>query len=164
MSLRRAWQVLRKELRLRPRSPIVLWALVVPIVLTLLIRGGCCRCWSCTPSPSPEGCPGLESGGGEGARHATGAARLVWPDLPQRPGYLMPAYYFLAPAYEAGVEGAPLGDVALELGIGALICVVLLPGVIAAARWMARRLVAGRAPTAAEPDDATAPVGSAPTG
>ena len=33
------WRVLRKDLALGPRSPIVLWALVLPIVLTLLIRG-----------------------------------------------------------------------------------------------------------------------------
>ena len=33
------WKVLRKDLALGPRSPIVLWALVLPIVLTLLIRG-----------------------------------------------------------------------------------------------------------------------------
>jgi ABC-2 type transport system permease protein len=33
------WKVLRKDLALGPRSPIVLWALVLPVVLTLLIRG-----------------------------------------------------------------------------------------------------------------------------
>ena len=33
------WKVLRKDLALGPRSPIVLWALVLPIVLTVLIRG-----------------------------------------------------------------------------------------------------------------------------
>jgi ABC-2 type transport system permease protein len=33
------WRVLSKDLRLGPRSPIFLWALVLPIVLTVLIRG-----------------------------------------------------------------------------------------------------------------------------
>jgi ABC-2 type transport system permease protein len=39
MSLARSWQVLRKDLRLGPRSPIVLWALVIPVLITLLVRG-----------------------------------------------------------------------------------------------------------------------------
>ena len=69
---------------------------------------------------------------------------FIWPDLPTWPAYLMPAYYFLSPAYAAGVEGAALGEVALELAIGAALCVALLPAVIAAGRSMARRLVAGR--------------------
>ena len=39
MSLARAWQVLRKDLRLGPRSPVVLWALVIPVLITVLVRG-----------------------------------------------------------------------------------------------------------------------------
>jgi ABC-2 type transport system permease protein len=39
MSARRSWQILRKDLRLGPRSPVLLWALVVPVVITLLVRG-----------------------------------------------------------------------------------------------------------------------------
>jgi ABC-2 type transport system permease protein len=39
MSVSRAWQVLRKDLRLGPRSPLLLWALVVPVVITVLVRG-----------------------------------------------------------------------------------------------------------------------------
>jgi ABC-2 type transport system permease protein len=35
----RIWQVLAKDLRLGPRSPLLLWALVVPVLLTLLVRG-----------------------------------------------------------------------------------------------------------------------------
>ncbi len=35
----RTWQILRKDLRLGPRSPLLLWALVVPVLMTLLIRG-----------------------------------------------------------------------------------------------------------------------------
>ena len=35
----RSWQILRKDLRLGPRSPLLLWALVVPVLMTLLIRG-----------------------------------------------------------------------------------------------------------------------------
>lgn len=39
MKLARAWRVMRKELRMGPRSPMVLWALVLPVLITLLIRG-----------------------------------------------------------------------------------------------------------------------------
>ncbi len=35
----RGWQILRKDLRVGPRSPVLLWALVVPVIMTLLIRG-----------------------------------------------------------------------------------------------------------------------------
>ncbi len=35
----RVWNVLRKDLQLGPRSPLFLYAFVVPVVLTLLIRG-----------------------------------------------------------------------------------------------------------------------------
>lgn len=33
------WQVLRKDLRLGPRSPLLLWAILLPVVLTLLVQG-----------------------------------------------------------------------------------------------------------------------------
>jgi ABC-2 type transport system permease protein len=39
VSWSRVWQVLRKDLQLGPRSPLVLWALVLPVILTLLLRG-----------------------------------------------------------------------------------------------------------------------------
>jgi ABC-2 type transport system permease protein len=39
VSVVRVWQVLRKDLRLGPRSPILLWALVVPVLITVLVRG-----------------------------------------------------------------------------------------------------------------------------
>jgi ABC-2 type transport system permease protein len=39
VSWSRSWQVLRKDLQLGPRSPLVLWALVLPVLLTLLVRG-----------------------------------------------------------------------------------------------------------------------------
>jgi ABC-2 type transport system permease protein len=38
LSWPRVWQVLRKDLALGPRSPVVLWALVIPILMTLLVR------------------------------------------------------------------------------------------------------------------------------
>ena len=38
MNLRIAWQVLKKDLRLGPRSPILLWAIVFPIVGTLVVQ------------------------------------------------------------------------------------------------------------------------------
>ncbi|MHB1135269.1 MAG: ABC transporter permease [Coriobacteriia bacterium] len=38
MSLTRIWKVLRKDLALGPRSPIFLWAIVLPVVLTLVLQ------------------------------------------------------------------------------------------------------------------------------
>lgn len=39
MNLRRVGRLLAKDLRLGPRSPLMLWALVLPVVLTLLLQG-----------------------------------------------------------------------------------------------------------------------------
>ncbi len=71
---------------------------------------------------------------------------FIWPQLPSWPGRLMPAWYFLHPAYAVGVEGAGLTDVAGELAIGAGIVLALVPVVLAAGRRAERRLFAG-APT-----------------
>ena len=38
MSLQRVWRVLRKDLALGPRSPIFLWAIVLPFALTLILQ------------------------------------------------------------------------------------------------------------------------------
>ena len=38
MNLRIAWQVLKKDLRLGPRSPILLWAIVFPLVGTFVVQ------------------------------------------------------------------------------------------------------------------------------
>lgn len=38
MSLTRVWKILRKDLALGPRSPIFLWAIVLPVVLTLVLQ------------------------------------------------------------------------------------------------------------------------------
>jgi ABC-2 type transport system permease protein len=39
MRVGRTWRVLEKDLALGPRSPLVLWALLLPVLMTLLIRG-----------------------------------------------------------------------------------------------------------------------------
>lgn len=39
MSARHVATILRRDIRLGPRSPIVLWALVIPVLLTVLIQG-----------------------------------------------------------------------------------------------------------------------------
>ena len=39
MSLARIWRVLRKDLRMGPRSPFFLYALVLPVVLTVVFQG-----------------------------------------------------------------------------------------------------------------------------
>ena len=86
------------------------------------------------------------------------AVFFVWPDLPTWPAYLMPAYYFLQPAYAVGVEGAGLADVGVELAIGFGICLLLLPPVAAMGRWLQVRLAAGRLPagdTADQPPSTT---------
>lgn len=38
MSLTRIWKVLKKDLALGPRSPIFMWALVLPVALTLILQ------------------------------------------------------------------------------------------------------------------------------
>jgi ABC-2 type transport system permease protein len=38
MSLSRVWKVLRKDLALGPRSPVFLWAIVLPVALTLILQ------------------------------------------------------------------------------------------------------------------------------
>jgi ABC-2 type transport system permease protein len=38
MSLSRVWKVLRKDLAVGPRSPIFLWAIVLPVALTLILQ------------------------------------------------------------------------------------------------------------------------------
>lgn len=69
---------------------------------------------------------------------------FIWPGLPSWPTYLMPASYFLRPAYEAGVEGAGLAEVGWLLAIAAVLCVGLLGAAAAAGRRLQRRLAAGR--------------------
>ncbi|MBW1818735.1 MAG: ABC transporter permease [Deltaproteobacteria bacterium] len=39
MSIIRALKILRKDLRLGPRSPIFMWALIYPVVITLVLQG-----------------------------------------------------------------------------------------------------------------------------
>ncbi len=39
MNVARAWALLRKDLRLGPRSPVFLWAVALPVVMTLLVQG-----------------------------------------------------------------------------------------------------------------------------
>jgi len=34
-----AWRIMRKEIRMGPRSPLVLWALVLPVAITLVVDG-----------------------------------------------------------------------------------------------------------------------------
>lgn len=80
---------------------------------------------------------------------------FVWPDLPTWPAQLVPTYYFLAPAYAVGVDGASLGEVAGDLLVGAVICALLVPVVALAAGRMERRLATGPAPRKPTP----APVG-----
>lgn len=38
MSPARIWGLMRKELRMGPRSPLFLYAIVLPVILTLVVR------------------------------------------------------------------------------------------------------------------------------
>lgn len=53
----------------------------------------------------------------------------IWPDLPQWIAKLFPTYWFINPIYELSVLGKDLGDVGVDLAIGAGVAVAL--GVIA---------------------------------
>jgi ABC-2 type transport system permease protein len=68
---------------------------------------------------------------------------FIWPDLPTWPARLLPTYYFLAPAYEVGVEGAGLADVAGNLAVAGAVCLLLLPAVALAASRMGRDVAGG---------------------
>ena len=39
MNASRTWQIMSKELRMGPRSPLFLYALILPVVLTFVIQG-----------------------------------------------------------------------------------------------------------------------------
>jgi ABC-2 type transport system permease protein len=69
---------------------------------------------------------------------------FVWPDLPTWPARLGPTYYFLRPVYAISVERAGFADVWLDLLIAAALVVALLPFTRQTARWLERRLGAGR--------------------
>lgn len=76
---------------------------------------------------------------------------FIWPGLPSWPARFFPTYYFLQPAYAVSAEGASLGAVAGNLGVGAGICLALLPLVAAMGRRMERRLATGKVEPAHEP-------------
>jgi ABC-2 type transport system permease protein len=86
------------------------------------------------------------------------AVFFLWPDLPTWPAHLMPAYYFLRPAYAVAVEGAGTADVAPQLAIGFAICALALPAVVAAGRRMQVRLAAGRIESGRTTSTASEPV------
>jgi ABC-2 type transport system permease protein len=69
---------------------------------------------------------------------------FVWPDLPTWPARLGPTYYFLRPVFAISVEQAGLADVWLDLVVAAALVLVLLPFTVRTARWLERRLGAGR--------------------
>jgi hypothetical protein len=71
---------------------------------------------------------------------------FAWPDLPTWPARFGPTYYFLRPVHAISVEQAAFADVALDLGVAAIICIALLPVVDATGRWLERQLAAGRSP------------------
>jgi ABC-2 type transport system permease protein len=64
----------------------------------------------------------------------------IWPDLPQWIARVVPTYYFLMPVYDVGVLGQGLGDVWVDVAIGAAICAALAPLVAAYARKAERRM------------------------
>lgn len=65
---------------------------------------------------------------------------IIWPTLPQWIPKFAPTYYFLQPVYDIAINGAPLSDFWLELGVATALCVVLLPVVAAVGRRSETRL------------------------
>jgi ABC-2 type transport system permease protein len=51
----------------------------------------------------------------------------VFPDWPRWIAYLFPTYWVIDPIVEMGQYGAPLAEVALELAVGAALCLALVP-------------------------------------
>lgn len=58
----------------------------------------------------------------------------LFPDLPQWIARVFPTYYFLQPIFEIATTGAGLGDYLTELAVCVVICLALLPGVVAFGR------------------------------
>ncbi len=63
---------------------------------------------------------------------------FIWPDLPSWIARIGPTYYFLQPIFDLSVGGAGFSDVAVEIAIGAAICLALLPAVLFMGRWLER--------------------------
>ncbi len=68
----------------------------------------------------------------------------IWPDLPQWIAKLGPTFYFLDPIFRVSTGLAAPSDVWWELGVAALICVALVPLVVAAGRRLESRLASGK--------------------
>lgn len=67
----------------------------------------------------------------------------LFPSLPQWIAQLFPTYYFLQPIYEVAVQGTSFSDHVPELAVATAICLLLVPGVVAAGRRAERRLAFG---------------------
>jgi ABC-2 type transport system permease protein len=65
---------------------------------------------------------------------------IIWPTLPQWISKLAPTHYFLQPVYDIAISGMSLGDFWLELAVACLICLALLPVLLAVGRRAEIRL------------------------
>lgn len=63
---------------------------------------------------------------------------FIWPDLPSWIARIGPTFYFLQPIFDLAAGSSGLSDVADELAIGAVICLVLVPVVLYMGRWLER--------------------------
>jgi ABC-2 type transport system permease protein len=68
------------------------------------------------------------------------AILFLFPAVPEWIARIFPSFYFLGPLYEMTVEGALFADVAMDLGIGALISIALTALVVPVSRRMETRL------------------------
>jgi ABC-2 type transport system permease protein len=68
------------------------------------------------------------------------AVLFLFPSVPDWIAKLFPTYYFLGPLYSVNIDGLPLTDVFLELGIALVISAVLLAAAIPVSRRMEQRL------------------------
>lgn len=76
---------------------------------------------------------------GGGIVIALPAIFFLFPALPQWIPQVVPTYYFLAPIYAIATQGHGLGDHLADLGIGIVVCVALVPAVLAVGRAAERR-------------------------
>jgi ABC-2 type transport system permease protein len=68
------------------------------------------------------------------------AVLFLFPSVPDWIAKLFPTYYFLGPLYSVNIDGLPLTDVFLELGIALVISAVLLLAALPVSRRMEQRL------------------------
>ena len=66
----------------------------------------------------------------------------IFPDWPQWIARIFPTYWIIDPIYQVAIEDAGLPQVAPELAVALVICLLLVPAVVVLSRRMTQEVVA----------------------